>query len=382
MVLNSVDLFTGIGGFVLGLEGICSPILYCDNEPAVLQQLHKQMADGRLPKAPVVDDVRKLRDIVAAVGKRRVDVVTAGFPCVGFSSSGNREGLDNVHSALFRDTVKVVRALKPKITLFENVPPILFSNEGEDIAEIWRTMRAAGYACRWTMCSAEEVGAPQVRRRWFCMCTRNDVDDLPEIDVTWRNAYSRARPAHLADGSVSAKRFKMLGNTIVPSAARLAFYRLYSAFALRTMADVKGAAGSKLRYTKLLYGRPSLEPEAHCEVVGNGFVSVDIPPPPPVDAGIVLSPDNYITKSPGRGKLEVESVRITKPIAATHWPTPRAQCYGYSNYLTERDRRDLGTFALFASKIGGKRVRKSRQGQTVSIHFVEWLMGYPRDHTK
>jgi hypothetical protein len=87
----SVDLFTGIGGFAVALKGIATPVLYCESDPLVRRALVGIMDRGRLPKAPIVEDVRDIAGIQKVVGGRRIDVLTAGFPCVGFSKRGYRE---------------------------------------------------------------------------------------------------------------------------------------------------------------------------------------------------------------------------------------------------------------------------------------------------
>lgn len=74
-MLNSVDLFTGIGGFTLALSGYCRPMLYCDNNPHVLSALGRMMSRKMLPMAPVVTDVKKLDDIKAIVKGRQVHVL-------------------------------------------------------------------------------------------------------------------------------------------------------------------------------------------------------------------------------------------------------------------------------------------------------------------
>jgi site-specific DNA-cytosine methylase len=111
MTLPSLDLFTGIGGFTLALSGWATPVAYCDNNAGVVATLNRLMKKKRLPTAPVLRDVRDVEGIASAVAKSdagRVDVVTAGFPCVGFSTAGSKEGLANDESALFYDAVVYV----------------------------------------------------------------------------------------------------------------------------------------------------------------------------------------------------------------------------------------------------------------------------------
>lgn len=374
MLLKSVDLFTGIGGFVLGLKGICTPMVYCDKDLGVQDALARMMADGRLPKAEVVDDVRSIDHIVKAVNGRTVDVLTAGFPCVGFSSVGLREGLDNEHSGLYRDTVKVIKALKPRMVLYENVAPVLTGNNHKDIKYIVRTMNAAGYDVRWTMCTGDEAGVPQLRQRWFCLCTRRStslkpirVPPIPRLTPM---------PKHVTEERLSVQRYGMLGNAIIPAVARLAFFRLYSGFAIQTYADLKKA--SAVEFSRTLIGAAAKSPAEH----GSMDTCVKVMRVSIVVADLVIDPKHYSTKSLGRGTLDVASKKIVEPFKRQFWPTPRTSCPGYSNYLTKRTAQDLPTVALFVSSVGGLKTPRTRQGQRLSINFVEWLMGYPRNHTK
>lgn len=83
-MLTSVDLFTGIGGFALGLSGIARPFVYCDSDQEILNTLRALVADGRLPRGKIVEDINDTRAIVAAVGTKSVDLITCG--CVYLSS--------------------------------------------------------------------------------------------------------------------------------------------------------------------------------------------------------------------------------------------------------------------------------------------------------
>lgn len=95
MVLSAVDLFTGIGGFVRALDQFSVPIVYCDADPKIRSALAELMPHGRVPDAPVVKDVRDTDGIKRAVSGRRVDIVTAGSPCTGFSRAGGRRGMED-----------------------------------------------------------------------------------------------------------------------------------------------------------------------------------------------------------------------------------------------------------------------------------------------
>ena len=230
-MLKTVDLFTGIGGFVVALSDIATPTAYCDNNKAVGKTLAKLMQRKQLPRAPVVEDVKDVASIKSACGKHKIDMVTAGFPCPGFSAAGKRRGILDERSALFHDAAKVVAALKPGMVFFENVSNILM--HASDMSTIARTMVDLGYSMSWTVVAASDVGCPQLRRRWFCLCVRHNFK-RPALTLkrgrirTW-SSKSMPPPVSVHNSSWSP-RLGMLGNSIVPDSARLAFARLYSGF--------------------------------------------------------------------------------------------------------------------------------------------------------
>jgi len=222
-MLNSVDLFSGIGGFSFAFRDLFAPMCYCDNDADAVRILKALMNRGVLQTAPVVDDVSSVGDIVAAVGGRRVHLLTAGFPCVGFSKRGRREGFGNKHSAMFFKTLDVIRAVSPSMVMFENVAEILTFDKGASVRVIWDKMRSLGFSMRWTTCSANDVGKPHLRNRWFCLCCKGAPVRLKDI----RNLFpSRiAAPELIArdQGPNTSQRLFALGNAIVPMAATMSF---------------------------------------------------------------------------------------------------------------------------------------------------------------
>lgn len=326
-MLSSVDLFTGVGGFSLALKGIAKPLLYCDVSSDVRDTLSHLMKKGKLPTAPIVDDVKNMESIVKAVRGRNVDIITAGFPCIGFSKSGNMEGFKNAQSGLFWDTIKVVKKLRPKMVFLENVAEIVNSRDGKDLQTIVAEFQKNGFECEWVIRSAQSVGAPQVRRRWFCLAVSGNkpVIKLKESYFDW-SLESMPRLVSIRDVDF-ARRYSMLGNAIVPAAARAAFIQLYTSEAI-----------SKVK----------------------------------TFPDIVLDPRHFTAYKEG------DHARRLK---MTLFPTPRAQMWRRSYTLTARTSRDLPTFVLFVKNIGGVAMERPESDMVVNIAFVEWLMGYPRGWT-
>ena len=76
-MLKHVDVFSGIGGFTLALKGVSETKMYCDISPTSQQILRNLMRKGKVPSAPIVDDVKDLSKALTF----KFDIMTAGFPC-------------------------------------------------------------------------------------------------------------------------------------------------------------------------------------------------------------------------------------------------------------------------------------------------------------
>ena len=116
--LQVLDLFSGIGGFSLGLErtGGFETKAFCEIDPFCRRVLAKHW-----PDVPCFEDVTTLRG--EDVGP--VDVICGGFPCQDISIAGLGEGLDGARSGLWSEIVRLVRDLRPSFLLVENVAALL-----------------------------------------------------------------------------------------------------------------------------------------------------------------------------------------------------------------------------------------------------------------
>ena len=171
--MNGLDLFSGIGGIAYGLQRYVRPVAYCEIDNYCQKVLISRMFAGDLPKAPIWDDVKTLP---FGDFKGRVDIITGGFPCQDISLAGRRKGLEGERSGLFFEIMRAVDAIRPKLLFLENVPGITSKGLGEVAGEI--TFR--GYDSRWCSLSAEEVGAPHKRNRWWLLARRTDADSEPK----------------------------------------------------------------------------------------------------------------------------------------------------------------------------------------------------------
>jgi DNA (cytosine-5)-methyltransferase 1 len=174
--MRGLDLFSGIGGITLALAEWVRPIAYCECDRYAQSVLLSRMSEGRLPVAPIWDDVRTLsgNDFQGVV-----DIIFGGFPCQDISSAGRGTGLEGERSGLFFEIMRLADEIKPEFIFLENVSAI--RTRGLD--RVGKELAARGYDCRWGMLSAFDVGAPHKRERWFCLARNTDRDGKPRFRV-------------------------------------------------------------------------------------------------------------------------------------------------------------------------------------------------------
>ena len=162
--LKILDTFAGIGGFSYAaheLVGGFETTQFVEIDPFCQKVLKKHF-----PNVPCHDDIKTF---TAFPGQ--YDVITGGFPCQDISVAGRREGItDQSRSGLFYELIRVIRLVRPKFIVMENVAAIL--NNGLDI--VLGELSEAGYDAEWSIISASSLGAAHRRSRWWCVAYTND----------------------------------------------------------------------------------------------------------------------------------------------------------------------------------------------------------------
>ena len=149
------SLFAGIGGFDLGFERAG---MVCKWQVEIDEYANRVLAKHW-------PDVRRWPDVRTwpQPDTERVDVICGGFPCQDISYAGQGAGLDGERSGLFFEAVRVVRELRPRIVVLENVAALL--TRGLD--RVLGTLAEIGYDAEWHCIPAAAVGAPHIRDRVF-----------------------------------------------------------------------------------------------------------------------------------------------------------------------------------------------------------------------
>ncbi len=96
-----------------------------------------------------------------------IDLVYGGFPCQDLSVAGKRAGLGGERSGLWFEFHRVLRELRPRWAVIENVPGLLSSEQGRDFAVILDGLEELGFDVAWAVLDAQHFGVPQRRRRVF-----------------------------------------------------------------------------------------------------------------------------------------------------------------------------------------------------------------------
>jgi len=113
---------------------------------------------------------------------KKIDVLVGGTPCQSFSIAGLRKGLTDDRGNLSLTYMRMVDTLRPRWTVWENVPGVLSANGGRDFGAIVGALAELGYSCAWRVLDAQNFGVPQRRRRVFLVgCSSGDWRDPAKV---------------------------------------------------------------------------------------------------------------------------------------------------------------------------------------------------------
>ena len=159
--MRVLDLFSGIGGFSLGLERAgMQTVAFCERDNFCRRVIAKHW-----PGLPIHPDITELD---ANVYRGSIDVVCGGFPCQPYSHAGKRRGSDD-HRALWPEMHRVIRESQPAWIIGENVAG--FVNMGLD--DCLSDLESIGYSCQAFVVPACAVGARHRRDRVWIIGNAN-----------------------------------------------------------------------------------------------------------------------------------------------------------------------------------------------------------------
>jgi len=273
--LRILDTFSGIGGFSYAAERLVNgftTVQFVEREPYCQRILRKHW-----PDVPIHDDITTFNPEPYSA-----DVVCGGFPCQDISTAGKQAGIkQGTRSGLFYELMRVIRLVRPRYVVLENVSAIISNGLDTVLGEL----AASGFDAEWACIPASAVGACHQRDRWWLVAypkgtgagqhkphtrRQRDGESLPgdrcaneEISQHFANTSSERleRPQHQkwsiaeqlcpnwggyvskpvlcrGDDGLSGRvdRLKALGNAVVPQVAAIPLARVKELAALTTLA--------------------------------------------------------------------------------------------------------------------------------------------------
>ena len=161
--MNVLDLFSGIGGFSLGLERAgMKTVAFCEIDPHARKVLAKHW-----PDVPIFEDVSTLsKDDI----DEQIDVLAGGFPCQDISTAGRGAGLSGSRSGLWYEYHRLIKEIQPRYAIIENVSAL----RSRGLEQVLWSLSEIGYDAEWHCIPASSVGAPHRRDRiWIVAYPRH-----------------------------------------------------------------------------------------------------------------------------------------------------------------------------------------------------------------
>ncbi len=217
--LTVLDLFSGIGGFSLGLERAgMKTIAFCEIDPFCRKVLKKHW-----PDVPIFEDIKDVKEIKA-------DVICGGFPCQDISAAGKQAGITGERSGLWKEFKRVIAETKPRWAIIENVANLRSKGLVTVLQDLW----AVGYDAEWHIIPACAIGAPHKRERIWIIAYRDGMRvegarpelEAARLDQCARGNWQTTKPGamRMDDGSspeAHRNRIKQCGNAVVPQIPEL-----------------------------------------------------------------------------------------------------------------------------------------------------------------
>jgi len=211
--MHVVELFAGVGGFRLGLEGSHWQVTWSNQwEPTTTIQYASECYISHFgTTGHICADIKEILDDVEA-GRREIpehELLVGGFPCQDYSVArtlSQAEGLQGKKGVLWWEIYRLIRMKRPPLLFLENVDRLLKSpanQRGRDFAVMLACLSDLGYLVEWRVINAADYGFPQKRRRVFII-GRSIVDDIIfDSPMSWLmhdGVLAKAFPVKNVDG--------------------------------------------------------------------------------------------------------------------------------------------------------------------------------------
>ena len=196
---TAVSLFAGVGGFDLALERAGVKVVASVEIDKKAQEVLKK----HFPQSTIFGDITGVtgEQLIAAGFDPANGIITGGFPCQDLSVAGKRAGLEGARSGLFWQICRLLDETRTQNFILENVPGLLSSNGGKDMAVVVEALVERGYRIAYRVLDAQHFGVPQRRRRVFIVGCLGDSGPAPEQIL----AIPESRARYLAESKPQRK---------------------------------------------------------------------------------------------------------------------------------------------------------------------------------
>ena len=202
-MLTAIDLFAGAGGLSEGFRMEDFHILVAnDFDTDAAETYKKNHPDVNFVDGPIQNITGQGLLEIAGIKKGELDVLIGGPPCQAFSVYNHQRGFHDERSGLFREYIRIVEAIVPKIIVMENVTGMSSLENGRAIIEIYESLEKLGYNIEHNILKAEDYGVPQERRRIIFLGVQDNCK--PQWPV----------PTHNKDGNKKKKKFNTVWDAI------------------------------------------------------------------------------------------------------------------------------------------------------------------------
>ena len=163
--MRFIDLFSGIGGFRLGMESVGHECIgFCEIDKFA-RKSYKSIfqTEGEIE----FHDIRDVSDDEFKKLRGKVDIICGGFPCQAFSIAGRRLGFEDTRGTLFFEIARAAKQIQPRFLFLENVKGLLNHDKGRTFTTILTTLDELGFDVEWQVLNSKDFGVPQNRERVF-----------------------------------------------------------------------------------------------------------------------------------------------------------------------------------------------------------------------
>ena len=201
---TAVSLFAGVGGFDLALERAGVKVV----ASVEIDKKAQDVLRRRFPESTIFGDITGVtgEQLRAAGFEPANGIITGGFPCQDLSVAGKRAGLEGSRSGLFWEICRLLDETRTQTFILENVPGLLSSNGGKDMAVVVEALVERGYRIAWRVLDAQYFGVPQRRRRVFIVGSLGDSGRSPEEILSISQSRARYLEASNAKGKDTARK--------------------------------------------------------------------------------------------------------------------------------------------------------------------------------